>query len=195
MIKVNDMDLRVIALFTKGFDNDYYIREVSTILNISSKSALNTLSKLEQYNIVSSKKRGKTKLYFLNRSQIARDYVILAEVYKKIKFLKNNILIERVIIEVYKELSPNFLVIFGSYSKGLQKKGSDLDIFTLEKGMDSKIKEIGKVFDIEINTKFYPYEIFREKIDNDYLLKEIVKNHIIIKGFESFVDSAVKWID
>lgn len=121
--------------------------------------------------------------------------MILAEVYKKIKLLKNNILIERVIIKVYKELSPNFLVIFGSYSKELQKKGSDLDIFTLEKGIDSKIKEIGKVFDIEINTKFYPYEIFREKIDNDYLLKEIVKNHIIIKGFESFVDSAVKWID
>ncbi len=46
--KVNDIDLKVLTLFTEGYNKEYYIREVEKLLKISSRTALVTLDKLEK---------------------------------------------------------------------------------------------------------------------------------------------------
>ncbi|MBU0471063.1 MAG: hypothetical protein KKF65_00435, partial [Nanoarchaeota archaeon] len=61
--KVNDIDLKILSLFTKGYDKYYYIREVEKLLGVSSRTALVTLAKLEKKGILESKTKGKIKIY------------------------------------------------------------------------------------------------------------------------------------
>lgn len=191
--KVNDTDLKVLSLFTKGYDNGYYIREVEKLLNVSSRTALVTLAKLEKKGILESKIKGKVKIYSIKKSSLSREFFILTEQYKKIQFLEENHLIKE-IVEKTDEFIRGMAVIFGSFAKGIQKDDSDLDLFIVGKCEDDKINEVGKKYGININIKNYPMKIFKKELHNDILLKEILDNHILIKDIECFVRGAVKWI-
>ncbi len=193
--KVNDIDLKVLSLFTNGYNKEYYIREVEHLLSISSRTALITLAKLETIGILNSKMRGKIKLYAYNSSIIAREYSILAEQYKKIHFLECNTVIKE-IIEKLEPCVNGMVVIFGSYAKGLQKKDSDLDICIAGSCDKVLIEQIGKRYGIEINIKQYPLDIFTKYLreTDDILIKEVIEHHVLINNAEAFVTDVAKWI-
>lgn len=193
LTKVNDVDLRILSLFTKSYNKEYYIREVEKLLWISSRTALVTLAKLEKKGILESKIRGKIKTYSIKKSGLSREYFVLTEQYKKIQFLEKNHLIKEV-LEKAEDYMHGMVIVFGSYAKGLQKNDSDLDIFIVGKYDEDKIKEVGKNYGIDINIKWYPMKIFEKEINTDILLKEVIENHIIIKGVEGFVWRVAKWI-
>jgi predicted nucleotidyltransferase len=190
--KVNNTLLNVLTLFTKGYDKDYYIREVERLLKTSSRTALLALAQLEHTGILESRTRGKIKVYCIRKAAIARQYLVLAEQYKKIQFLENNPLI-REVLEKTDGLIEGAAIIFGSYAKGIQKQGSDLDLFISGKFQESNIKDIGRVYKIDIRIKSYPPKLFEAELHEDILLREILENHVIIKGAEEFVSRAVKW--
>lgn len=192
-IKVNDMDLKVLSLFTKGYDKEYYIREVEKLLCVSSRTALVTLSKLESKGILKSKIRGKIKNYTIEKSALSREFFILTEQYKKIQFLEKNHLVKEV-LEKIDGFLEGIVIVFGSYSKGLQKDNSDLDLFIVGKFNERKIKEIGKNYGVDLNIKSYPMKIFEKEIEDDILLKEVVENHILIKNVDCFVRTVIRWI-
>ncbi len=191
--KVNDIDLRVLSLFTKGYDKEPYIREVEKLLKISSRTALLTLDKLEKIGILESKTKGKIKIYSIKKTGISKEYFLLTEQYKKIHFLEKNHLIKE-ILEKLDSVFEGVVILFGSYAKGIQKKDSDLDLFIVGKHDEKQIKEVGHKYGIEINIKSYPMDIFKKEINEDILLKEVAENHILINNAEGFVREVVKWI-
>ena len=191
--KVNDMDLRILSLFTKGYDGEYYGREIEKLLEVSSRTSLVTLAKLEKKGILESKTKGKTKTYSIRKSILSREFFVLAEQYKKIKFLEDNHLVKE-ILEKSDEFLQGVVIIFGSYAKGIKKDDSDLDLFIVGRHNENKIKEIGKKYGIDINVKSYPMTFFEREIDNDILIEEVAENHVIIKDIEGFVRRVVKWI-
>ncbi len=193
VIKVNDTDLRILSPFTKGYDKEYYIREVEKLLKVSSRTALVTLAKLEKKGILVSKTKGKIKTYAIKNSTLSREFFLLTEQYKKIQFLEKNHLIKE-ILEKADEFMQGIVIVFGSYAKGIQKEDSDLDLFIVGKYDEDKIKEVGKKYGIDINIKSYPMKIFGKELHDDILLKEVVGNHTIIKDAEGFVRRVVKWI-
>ena len=79
VIKVNDTDLRILSPFTKGYDKEYYIREVEKLLKVSSRTALVTLAKLEKKGILVSKTKGKIKTYAIKNSTLSREFFLLKE--------------------------------------------------------------------------------------------------------------------
>jgi predicted nucleotidyltransferase len=169
-IKVNDTEMNVLGLFTKGYDKEYYIREVEKLLGVSSRTALVTLSRLEKKGILESKFKGKTKTYRIKKTVLSREYFLLTEQYKKIQFLEDNPLIKEV-MEKSDEFMEGMAVIFGSYAKGRQKEGSDLDLFVVGRYEGNKIRELGKKYGIEVNIKSYPVNIFEKELHTDILLK------------------------
>lgn len=191
--KVNDVGLKILSLFTKGYNKEYYIREVEKLLKVSSRTALVTLARLEKKGILESKTKGKIKAYSIKKSFLSRDFFVLTEQYKKIQFLDKNHLVKEVF-----EKSDNYLngivIIFGSYAKEIQKSDSDLDLFIVGKYDEDKIKDVGKMYGIIINIKSYPLDVFEKEIQEDILLKEIVENHVVVKGVEEFVWLVAKWI-
>ncbi|MCK4550925.1 MAG: hypothetical protein KAT91_03145, partial [Candidatus Aenigmarchaeota archaeon] len=115
--KINDMDLKVLSLFTKGYDCEYYIREVEKLSSVSSRTALVTLAKLEKRGILESKTKGNVKIYTIKKSSMSRDFFVLVEQYKKIKFLEKNQLVKEV-LEKSDKFLDGIVVVFGSYAKG-----------------------------------------------------------------------------
>lgn len=191
--KVNDTELRVLSLFTKGYDKEYYIREVEKLLKISSRTALVNLAKLEMIGILESQIKGKIKTYAIRKSTISREFLLLAEQYKKIQFLEEHKLIKEV-LEKADNYMQGIVLIFGSYAKGIQKDDSDLDLFIVGDFDELAIKNSGKKYGVAINIKSYPMDIFEREIHDDILLKEIVENHVLIKDSEGFVRRVLRWI-
>lgn len=189
--KINDMDLRILSLFTKGYDKEHYIREVEKLLKVSSRTALVTLAKLENKGILESKIKGKNKTYTINRSSLSREYILLTEQYKKIQFLEKNHLVKEV-LEKTDEFMQGMVILFGSYAKGIEKEESDLDLFIVGNYDENKTEEVGKKYGIDINIKSYPMDILEKEISDDILLREIIENHIIIKDIEGFVRRILK---
>ena len=187
------MDLKILSLFTKGYDKEYYIREVEKLLGVSSRTAFVTLAKLEKRSILESKTKGKIKIYSIKKSIISRDYFFLTEQYKKIQLFEKNHLIKE-IFEKTEEFMHGIVILFGSFAKGIQKKDSDLDLFIVGKYDENKIKEVGEKYGVDINIKSYPKQIFEKEFHDDILLREILENHILIKDGEGFVRKAIKWI-
>jgi len=185
--------LRILSLFTKGYGKDYYIREVEKILNVSSRTALLILAKLEKKGVLISEIKGKIKTYSIRKSILSKEYFLLTEQYKKIRFLEKNHLIKEILEKVDNFLG-GIIIVFGSYAKEIQKDDSDLDLFIVGKFDEDKIKQVGKRYGININIKNYPLKIFKKEINQDILLKEITGNHILIKGAEQFISGIIKWI-
>ena len=193
VIKVNDIDLKILSLFTKNYEKEYYIREVEKLIKVSSRTALVTLAKLEKKGILESKTKGKIKAYSIKKTVLSREFFLLTEQYKRIEFLEKNHIVKEV-IEKTEEYLQGIVIVFGSYAKGIQKDDSDLDIFIVGKFDEKKIKETGNKYGLNINIKSYPMNIFEKEIRNYILLKEIIENHIIIKDAEGFVRRVIKWI-
>ena len=79
------------------------------------------------------------------------------------------------------------MLLFGKYANGTESKGSDIDIFIAGTCNEKEIAHIGRIYDMEINLKHYPFPAFTPHGRQDPLLIEIRKNHIVWKNAETFV--------
>lgn len=190
-IKITENTLQVLALFTNGFDNGYYIREVERILKISPRTAQLILESLENKGIIVSKTLGKIKIFKLNLSESTKRYLIFIEQYKSIAFFEKKLFIKEITEKIIPHIKGAGL-IFGSYAKDLEKKDSDLDVLVIGTYDEDHIKNISKIFGIEINIKCYPLKIFEKNFMTDFLLKEILKDHVVFLNSEQFVRSIFK---
>jgi len=184
--KVNDIELKILGLFTEGYDKDFFIREVERNLSISSRTAMIWLDALEKKGILASKMKGKIKSYSIRKTFLSKQYFLLAEQYKKIIFLENNPLIKEIIEKIDDSLK-GMVILFGSYANRTQKEDSDLDLFLVGDYDPKRVRLLVERYGLDINIKTYPLEVFEKRINDDILLKEIFRNHIILKGGEEFL--------
>ena len=190
-INITENGLQIISLFTNGFDREYYIREVEKLLKISPRTAQLILEDLENKGIIESKVRGKIKSYKLKISELSKRYFTFVEQYKSIAFMEKNLLVK----EVIEKISPfinGIGIIFGSYAKGIFNKESDLDIFVAGNYEKEEIKKVSRNLGVEISVKCYPLKTFGKNISQDILLKEVLKNHIVFKNMELFIQKVLK---
>jgi len=190
-IKFTENTLQVLSLFTNDFNREYYIREVQKLLIISPRTAQLILEDLEDKGIIESKTKGKIKTFKLNSSKFTQRYLAFVEQYKAIAFLEKKLLIK----EIIEKITPHIKgigIIFGSYVKGLEKEGSDLDIFIAGSYNNDEIKRVSKNLGIEISMKCYPLKTFEKNLTKDILLKEVLKNHVVFLSVERFIKGVFK---
>ncbi|MDP3699019.1 MAG: nucleotidyltransferase domain-containing protein [Nanoarchaeota archaeon] len=185
-VRMTENTLQVLSLFTNDFSREYYIREVERLLKISPRTAQLILEDLEDKGIIESKTRGKIKTYKINPSEFTKRYLVLVEQYKAIAFLEKRLLIKEIIEKITPHIE-GIAVIFGSYVKGLEKEGSDLDIFVAGTYNQDGIKRVSKNLGIEISVKCYPLKTFEKNVTKDILLKEVLKNHVVFVNVEQFI--------
>jgi predicted nucleotidyltransferase len=190
-LNITENHLQVLSLFTRGFTRDYYIREVQKILGISPRTAQLILYDLEKKAVLESATKGKIRTYRIKKTDTARQYLIFAEQYKAMTFLKKR----PVIKEIVDKISPfidGIGIIFGSYAKGLEKKGSDLDIFVAGTCNSEEIKKVSELYGVRVSVKKYPPEIFKKSIRNDALVKEVLDSHVAFLNAEQFIKSVLE---
>lgn len=179
--------------FLGNYNREIYGRELIKKVDISQKNIALTLEKLEKVGILSSKTKGNMRYFSLNKlNPLSKKYILLGEVEHSIEFLKNNPKISQILDKIDK--NKKIICIFGSYAKGIQKKDSDLDLFIVGKFNEREIKKIGRDYNLDINIKGCSMNDFVSSLrEKKPLMKEILENHVLISGYEEFVEKVVKW--
>jgi predicted nucleotidyltransferase len=179
---LNKNTLGILNEFASDYSKKIYGGDVAKRLKMNQKTVCNILNGLEKEHLLQSSIEGKNKYYSLNKfNSNLKETVKLIEIGRKVDFLEKNKTI-RDLFEKLEERTEGVLAIFGSYAKGNTKKSSDLDIFLIGKIKD--IEDLESLYGLKINV----IKADRNKFDkNEPLIKEVIQNHIILKGMEDFV--------
>ncbi len=178
--KRDNLELRIIELLLRS---DNHIRGIAKKLNESHSTILRKLNNLKKENAIDSRKEGKNKIFYLKENIVTHSYILQAELQKLTKLLRHNPQLSIIFEEMLKKTDEKLVVLFGSYAKGLAKKDSDIDIYIETKSRS--VKKIIEDIHSKINVKI---GIFDTKSP---LIKEIIKDHVIIRGIEVFYDKQV----
>ena len=155
-------------------------RELAKELKTSLKRIQTILNEFKKMNIVDFKVVGKNHIYFIKKNLLSKKIVLNAENYKLGKILTKYPLLESIFQDLIKKSRCRIIILFGSYAKGIPKEDSDIDIYLETR--DNKIKkECEKIYPL-INIKIGNFN------PNEILIKEIIKNHVIIKGGEEYYE-------
>lgn len=172
-----DYRLEIVLTLLK---KDNHIRGIARELDTNHMLIQRKIQNLLKNNIVDFKEEGRNKVYFLKKTAETYSYIIMAEQYNLTKILSKYPLLRSIVEKLQKDKRIKLAILFGSYAKELAKKDSDIDIYIWTK--DSNIKKEYSITDSKLSIKIGKYN----KEDN--LIKEIEKNHIIIKGTEEYYE-------
>ena len=157
-----------------------HIRNIAKNLKTNHMTILRRIKELFDSNVVDYKEEGKNKVYFLKDNIEAKTSINMAENYKLIKILTKYPNLRRIIEKIQENKQVRLAVLFGSYAKEIPKKESDIDIYIETNSQDLK-KELEKI-DSKLSIKIGKYN------KDNPLIKEIKKNHVIIKGIERYYE-------
>lgn len=175
-IKVN-YNYEVLLLLLK---KEMYQRELAKELKTSLTRIQSILKELRDINAVDYKETGKNHIYFIKKNLISKSLILNAENHKLIRLLRKHTFLEPLFKDIINKYPYEMILLFGSYAKGTEKKDSDIDIYI--DTTNQKIKENIHLMNDSINVKIGKFNL------NDLLIKEIIKNHIIISGGEGYYE-------
>ena len=180
---LNDKVLGVLEVFSSDYKGKVYGREIAKRQRMNQKTVANILNRLEKDNIVKFSQEGKNKYYYFNHnSPEIKEVIKFVELGKKIKFLikyKNL----RDLFAKLEERTKGMLIVFGSYASFSSTETSDLDVFIM--GSISNIHDLEELYSLKINLLGADKNKFDSK---QHIIKEVVKNHVILKGAEEFIE-------
>lgn len=117
---VTTINQKVLSLLTKFSDQEFYEREVSRKLGISTGSANRALNELYSTGAIKRRREGKMYFYSIDSSNAA-----LTE-FKKIV----NLMLIEPLVEEIKKISSR-IILYGSCALGTDNSDSDLDLFVV----------------------------------------------------------------
>ena len=190
---LNNNVFKVMSLFLSDYSNQIHGWEAARELNMNQKTVSNVLSKMEKENILRSRTEGRNKIYRLNLMNPGIMHVLaMTEEERTLRFRTDTVLKE-LIHELIKSNSP-MVVVFGSYADGTNKKGSDIDILVLSP-FQADLSKIEMFYKIKTSIKEYTEEEFREALKSgDFLIKEVLRNHVVLYGVDLFVKMVLEEI-
>ena len=175
-IKVN-YGYEVLLLLLK---KEMYGRELAKELKTSLTRVQAILTELRNINVLDYRIEGKNHIYFIKKNLVSKSFILNAENYKLAKILSKHRELEPLFQDIIKKSQCHLILLFGSYAKNTERKESDIDIYI--ETTNPKIKEEAqKIYDL-ISVKIGKFNV------NDLLIKEIMKNHAIIKGGENYYE-------
>jgi len=189
---INQTTLRILGLYASDYEKSLHLREIARGTKVDVKAVQLQLKRLEERNILSSIMKGRNKEYYLNLSNsISKYYMILAETFASLSYLGKNFLIKKVIDEIGSHIEGT-IMLFGSFAKGRTNERSDIDLFVVaEKKIDRSIfTKAGNLIGRETSVKSSTKRQFLKGLENgDPLIREVVSNHIVLKGIDEFCDT------
>lgn len=158
----------------------WHARALAKKMLTNHTTILRKLNELYSENAVDYIQEGKNKTYFLKKTSEAKTYVFMTESYKLKRLLKKSPNLRKIIEEIQGNNKIRLAVLFGSYAKFSPAENSDIDVY-IESGEKAIKSEIENVHS-KVSVKMGRYD------RKNPLVKEIEKNHIIIKGVELFYE-------
>ena len=175
-MKHNELEIILALLKHK----ELHVRGLAKIIGMPHASISRAMKKLLNYNIVDFRFEGKNKVFRLKRGIEALNYVYAAEHFKLLNLIEKYPFFSVIIESVLSKADEKLIIIFGSFAKFNAKSDSDIDIFieTTNRKIKSKVEGINS----RISAKVGKFD------KNNLLIKEIIKDHIIVKGVEYYYE-------
>lgn len=161
---------KLLKVFFDNPNENFRLRELGRLSKISPPSVIKYLKKFEEEELI--KKIVKRKIPFY---QAVRDNDKF-KLFKKISIiyeLNKSGLVDY----LWEKLSPDAIILYGSYAKGESIENSDIDIFIIGKKQEINIKEYEKKLGRDIHLMFDSVK----NIPNE--LKNNLVNGIMLKGY------------
>lgn len=174
----------LLTLYFTTPNKKYYLRELERILNFSVGNIRRELIKLESTGLFLSENKGNLVYYYLNKS-----YPLFKELKSIIfktsgapKMLQNT-------LKKFDGIDRAF--IYGSFAKGEERGGSDIDLLIIGEVNEDKLIEVisnvERKLQREINYSIYGKEDFKkkEKEGNPFILDILQEKKIFLIGDEN----------
>lgn len=174
---VNNFTNEIILTILNG---ELHVRGLASKLNTNHVTIINKLRDLVAENVLDFRLKGKNKVYFLKKTIEAKNYVLVAELYKLNKTLRLYPVLRHIGEKIQQNKKMKLAILFGSYAKGVADEKSDIDIFVETKDRD--LKRQLEQLNSKLSVKIGSYD------KSNPVIKEIEKNHVIIKGVELFYE-------
>ncbi len=163
----NNIELEIVHYLVK---KEMHVRELARILDEPHSTVSRRLNSLYCKQVVDFEKKGRNKVYFVKKNMFSKVYMLTSELYVLEKTLTKYPHLRVIFADIK---TDSMVILFGSYAKGTARKNSDIDLYVEEK--------IEKTLS-GINVKSGRFD------KNSALIQEIIKNHVIVKGFEEYYD-------
>ena len=178
MVQIRDnLEFEIILLLLKG---ENHLRGISKQLNAPHSTILRKLNNLVSEKVLDYKREGRNKVFFIRKNLEAKNYIFNSERYKLSKLLKKYPELSVIIEDMLKQTGNKLVVLFGSYAKFLAKKESDIDVYIETRNRN--VKENAEMVHSNIRVKIGDFN------KDSQLIKEIIKNHVILQGVEEFYE-------
>ncbi len=173
-------DYYKIKIMESLLKKENHIRGLAKELNTNQTTVARKINELFTKNIVDYKKEGRNKVYFLKKTLETFQFVLITEHYKLLEILKKYPYLRKIFQEIIQNKKIKLAILFGSHAKKTATKESDIDIFieTKNRFVKNEIENLNSRISVKIGA-------FDRK---NLLIKEIEKNHIIIKGVETYYE-------
>lgn len=172
-----DYKLEIILELLRG---ENHPRAIAKKLETNHMMVVRKIKDLLKENVVDFKQIGKNKTYFLKNTAEAKSYIIKSEHSKLIKVLRKYPELRSIIDKIQDNSKINLAILFGSYAKETAGKESDIDLYleTRDRNIKKNLEQLNNKLSVKIG------EFKKESL----LAKEIIKNHVIIKGVEKYYE-------
>jgi predicted nucleotidyltransferase len=172
----SNVRVKILSLFLFNDDLNYYVREISKLINAHPSQVLKELSNLEDLNLIVKYKKGNLSIYKINKSNIF--LTDLKNIFLKTEFVGKN-------IKDKLEDKVKYCLIFGSFAKGIENSKSDVDILVIsdvlkENELLNITQDLENSLNRDINYILWDNKDFIKKSKNNHLLKTINKDKIVM---------------
>lgn len=188
---IKEAELKVLQIFLDF--HKHYFAEISKKTTLTRPRTMRVLRKLTKQSILEQKPEANVKFYHFKRNNFTYTTLSLIEYNQTSSFLEKNKTLRRA-LEMLEENYTESLIttIFGSQVKGTQTKHSDIDLLLIKENFSKKeTKEIEDIIDLingRTGLKLSPHLMTLNEFNKkNNLAKEVIENHIIIKGAELFL--------
>jgi len=157
-----------------------HVRGIADDISTNQTTVSRKLQELYKENVVDFRYEGKNKVFFLKKSLEAKQYICIAELRKAIRIIRKYPFMRKIFEELRRNEDFHMVILFGSYAKGSPGEHSDIDIYI--EATDPNLKKQAESIHSRIRAKIGKYD------KDNILIKEIQKNHVIIKGVEEYYE-------
>lgn len=193
-LQLEKTDFEVLEFLIGNLFEKFSIKEIADKLKRPYVKIHKSIKRLENKKIINEEIKGKShycSIDYKNNIEV----ICFIDSQKTKEFLFKNKKIKLIIEDILEKIKiPDYtLLLFGSYAKGNADKNSDLDIAIISSREDKEeagkiINSIKRLSSLEVHSLEFSYKEFIEMLKSKEMNvgKEIVKNHIILKGYEQF---------
>lgn len=162
---------KILKIFLDNPLEGFRLRELGRLSSIAPASVLNYLKDLEKQKYIKSFIKRDITFYKGDREN--KDFILV----KKLSILYE-LHFSGIIEFLWEKLSPDAIILYGSYAKGESIENSDVDLFVVGKEKKINVKCFEKILGKKIHV------MFKEDIRNiSKQLRNNLINGMVLKGY------------